>query len=125
MCTRGRNASDRLALLPPHPHVPFRCFFTPCVHPAARNRELEEEKRQLTVSISAREEDILISDRQMKALSARLKEEARASGEAAARAEAVAGELRRALEEARSAAAIAPAGGEVGMNGGDPPRGER
>lgn len=52
------------------------------------------------MSLSAREEDILVSDRQMQALSARLKGEARASGEAAARAEAAAGELRRALEEA-------------------------
>jgi len=93
---------------------------------AARNRELEEERRQLSVSLSAREEDILVSDRQMQALSARLKEEARASGEAAARAEAIAEELRRALEEATSASATTRADNGVGEEGGEahPPGGE-
>eukprot|EP00903_Cladosiphon_okamuranus_P014723 g13643.t1 len=88
----------------------------------AHARELEEEKRRLTVSLSAREEDLLLSDRQMQALSARLKGEARASGESAARAEAVAGELRKALEEATTgvtaAAAAAAAAGATDRVGG-------
>lgn len=79
---------------------------------AAHAREFEEEKRRLTVSLSAREEDLLVSDRQMQAISARLKGEARASGEAAARAEAVAGELRKALEETTAGGAAAAAAGE-------------
>ena len=62
-------------------------------------RELEGEKQRLSASLSAREEDILVSDREMQALSMRLKGEARESGEAAASAEAVAEELRRALKE--------------------------
>lgn len=75
----------------------------------------------MIVSLSAREEDLLVSDRQMRALSARLKGEARASGEAAARAEAVADELRTALEEA----AAAEGGGDA-IRGkvGDPPERE-
>lgn len=64
---------------------------------AARVRELEGETRQLKVSLLAREEDILASDREMHALSTRLRGEVRESGEAAARANAVAAELRRAL----------------------------
>eukprot|EP00752_Nemacystus_decipiens_P010849 g9647.t1 len=85
---------------------------------AAHARELEEEKRRLTVSLSAREEDILESDRQMQALSTRLKEEARVSGEAAARAEAAAGELRKALEDA-TAEGTGGEGEEAG-NGNQP-----
>lgn len=63
-------------------------------------RELEGEKQRFNASLSAREEDILVSDREMQALSMRLKGELRERGEAAARAEAVAEELRRALKGA-------------------------
>ncbi|CAM9900942.1 unnamed protein product [Ectocarpus sp. 6 AP-2014] len=87
---------------------------------AVRTRELEEENRRRGVSLSAREEDILVSDRQMQALSARLKGEVRISGEAAARAEAVVGELRKALEEATAAAAVAGGSGEAEENVASP-----
>ena len=86
-------------------------FYQSCVPLAAAHaRELEEDKRRLTVSLSAREEDLLVADRQMQALSTRLKAEARASGETAARAEAVAGELRKALEDAAAGGTTAAAG---------------
>lgn len=88
---------------------------------AAHARELDREKQRLVVSLSAREEDILVSDRQMQALSMRLKGEARASGEAAAGAEAVAEELRRALEDVTATADDGKADGKAG----DPTEGER
>lgn len=69
-------------------------------------RELEGEKQRLNASLSAREEDILVSDREMQALSMRLKGELRESGEAAATAEAVAEELRRALKQTTMAGGI-------------------
>ncbi|CAN0472868.1 unnamed protein product, partial [Ectocarpus sp. 8 AP-2014] len=88
---------------------------------AVHTRDLEEENRRLGISLSAREEDILVSDRQMQALSARLKGEVRVSGEAAARAEAVVGELRKALEEATAAAAaVAGGSGEAEENVASP-----
>lgn len=99
-----------------------------CLLAAAHDRELEEEKRRLNVSITAREEDLLVSDRQTQALSTRLKGEARASGEAAARAEAVAGELRKAFKEAAAEGALgaaAAAGDDIGGGGGEPSGGER
>lgn len=61
-----------------------------------------------------------MSDKQMRALSARLKGEVRVSGEAAARAEAVVGELRKALEEATAAAAVAGGSGEADENVASP-----
>ncbi|CAM9716415.1 unnamed protein product [Ectocarpus sp. 4 AP-2014] len=89
---------------------------------AVHTRELEEDNRRLGVSLSAREGDIFVSDKQMRALSARLKAEVRVSGEATARAEAVAGELRKALEEATAAAAAAVAvgSGEAEKNAASP-----
>ncbi|CAM9700671.1 unnamed protein product [Scytosiphon promiscuus] len=77
---------------------------------AEHARVLEDENRRLRVSISAREEDLLVSDRQMHVLTARLKGDARASGEAAAAAEAVVEQLRRALEQATAAGAAAAVG---------------
>lgn len=68
--------------------------------PAASVRELEGEGRRLSISLAAREEDILVSDREMQALSTRLKGQVRQSEEKAVRAEAVAGALRKAMAEA-------------------------
>lgn len=67
---------------------------------AARIRELEGETQRLGVSLLAREQDILVSDREMHAMSTRLKQELQQRTEAAASAEAVAAECRGALEAA-------------------------
>lgn len=125
----GRTAGGRLVAkgsFLPFPFVPlFPHAFSSrriprwCV-PEVHTRELEEENRRLGVSLSAREEDILESDRQMQALSARLREEVRVSGEAAATAEAVVGELRKALEEATGAAAVAGGSGDADENVASP-----
>lgn len=79
---------------------------------AAGVRELQHETRQLNVSLSAREGDVLASDREMEALSQRLNEERLEKEVTVAKAEAEAGELRRALQ----AATATPS---HGLKGGD------
>lgn len=61
-------------------------------------RELEEEVRQLDVSLLAREGDVAACDREMEALSARLKGETREKEVAAVTAAAEADELRGAVK---------------------------
>lgn len=67
---------------------------------AACVRELQHETRQLNVSLSAREGDVLASDREMEALSKRMKGELLEKEVAVVKAEAEAKELRQALQVA-------------------------